>query len=387
MFADRTHWNLTTNRLSEALRRHRASGKRLIDLTASNPTECGFAYDGESILRALANPLALKYEPQTKGLAPARQAVVEYYAERGVDLSIEDVILTTSTSEAYSYIFRALSNPDDEILIPEPSYPLFDLLADIQDLKLVRYPLLFDHGWHIDFHSLEHGITPRTRAVMIVHPNNPTGHFVKADEAERLGRLCAARNLAIVADEVFFDFGLDGDQRRARSFVHSGEALTFTLSGLSKIAGLPQMKVAWLVASGPAERKNSALDRLEVIADTYLSMNAPVQHALPELLAGRNGFQAQVIARVRENLRDLDRQLQARKICTRLKFEGGWNAVLRVPVTSADEDFAVRLLVERGVHVHPGHFYGFAGDGYFVVSLIAGQTDFTEGIRALLEMF
>lgn len=387
MFADRTNWNLRANRLGEALERHRASGKRLIDLTASNPTECGFAYDGEAILGAIANPLALEYKPQTKGLVSARRAVADYYAAVGIELSIEDVILTTSTSEAYSYIFRALSNPDDEILIPEPSYPLFDFLADIQDVRLRRYPLLYDHGWQIDFHSLESGITPRTRAVMLVHPNNPTGHYVKADQAERLGRLCAARNLAIVADEVFLDFGLEADEQRARSFAHSGEALTFTLSGLSKIAGLPQMKAAWLVASGPAKLKKSALDRLEVIADTYLSMNAPVQHAIPELLAGRSALQVQMLERIQANLRELDRQLHGTDICTRLIIEGGWYAVLRIPATSTDEEFAVRLLVERGVHVHPGHFYGFQGDGYLVVSLIAVQSDFAQGIRALLEVF
>lgn len=387
MFSDRTNWNLEPNRLSEALAQHRAARRRLIDLTASNPTECGFAYDGQAILRALGNPLAFAYEPQTKGLASARQAVAGYYAGLGIELSIEDVILTTSTSEAYSYIFRALCNPGDEILIPEPSYPLFDFLADIEDVKLVRYQLLYDHGWQIDFRSVERGITPKTRALMVVHPNNPTGHFVKADEAERLREWSASRGLAIVADEVFLDFGLDFDEQRARSFAHNSVALTFTLSGLSKIAGLPQMKVAWMVASGPSTLKKSALDRLEVIADTYLSMNAPVQHAIPELLAGRTAFQAQMLNRVHANLRELDRQLHLTTICTRLTIEGGWYAVLRIPVTSSDEEFAVSLLVKRGVYVHPGHFYGFHGDGHLVVSLIVPEGDFAEGIRALLEVF
>ena len=189
MFADRTNWNLAPNRLSEALARHRAAEKPLIDLTVSNPTECGFAYEGRTILEALRNPEALKYQPAPRGLVSARQAVCEYYAEHHAAVGVDDIILTTSTSEAYSFVFRLLCNPGDEILIPAPSYPLFDFLADIQDVKLVRYPLLYDHGWQIEFHVLEQAITPRTRAVIVVHPNNPTGHFTKRAEVEKLNAI------------------------------------------------------------------------------------------------------------------------------------------------------------------------------------------------------
>jgi alanine-synthesizing transaminase len=208
MFAGRTNWNLEANRLSEALARHRAAGKPLLDLMASNPTECGFAYNSGAILEALASPSALDYSPDARGLRSARESVAAYYAARGVKLPIDDIILTTSTSEAYSFAFRVLCNPNDEILIPEPSYPLFAFFADIQDVVLVRYPLVYDHGWQIDFHALEAAITARTRAVIVVHPNNPTGHFVKAREIEELNRICAARSLAIMADEVFLDFAL-----------------------------------------------------------------------------------------------------------------------------------------------------------------------------------
>src|SRR6266853_3663456 len=347
MFAKRTNWNLAPNRLSEALAVYRAAGKPLLDLTVSNPTECGFEYDGSEILKALSNPAALSYEPNPKGLESARHAVAGYYAEREDEVSLEDIFLTTSTSEAYSYAFRMLCNPGDELLIPSPSYPLFDFLADIQDVKLVRYPLLYDHGWQIDFHALEQAITPRTRGVIVVHPNNPTGHFTRQTEIAKLNSICSTRDLAIIADEVFLDFALDGS--RVASFAANRGAPTFTLSGLSKISGLPQMKAAWLVVSGPQEWKSEALARLEVIADTYLSANAPVQLAIPRFLEERHGFQKQVMSRVRRNLAELDRQLAGQKAVSRLKVEGGWCAVLRVPATRSDEDLAINLLAARGL--------------------------------------
>jgi alanine-synthesizing transaminase len=291
VFADRTSWNLEANPLSEALARHRAAGKPLLDLTISNPTECGFDYDRRAILEALANPASLAYDPEPRGLPIARQAVVGYYAARATEVPVDSIILTTSTSEAYSFVFRTLCSPGDEILIPEPSYPLFAFLADIQDVKLVRYPLDYDYGWQINFHALQRGITARTRGVIVVHPNNPTGHFTKPLELEKLNEICAARNLAVIADEVFLDFALQ--DQAPFSFARNTPALTFTMSGLSKISGLPQMKAAWLVTSGPEQLRSQALARLEIIADTYLSMNAPVQWAIPTLLEQRHPFQKQ----------------------------------------------------------------------------------------------
>ena len=382
MFAERTNWNLTGNRLSEALARHRAGGKRLLDLTASNPTECGFEYDNETILAALRNPAALRYEPNPKGLESARLAVKLYYSARGAAISVEDIVLTTSTSEAYSFVFRLLCNPGDELLIPAPSYPLFGFLADIQDVKLVRYPLVYDHGWQIDFHSLQQAITPRTRGVIAVNPNNPTGHFVKEKELAKLNELSAARGMALIADEVFLDFALS-DARRV-TFAGNTGALTFAMSGLSKIAGLPQMKMAWVVASGPSELKRQAMERLEVIADTYLSPNAPVQLATPVFLAQRHGLQKQLLARVRRNLAELDRQLAVQEACSRLEVEGGWYAVVRVPATRSDEELAIDLLTRENVYVHPGHFFDFATEGHLVLSLIAREEEFAEGIRRVL---
>ncbi len=385
MFAKRTNWNLETNRLSAALAAHRAAGKPLIDLTVSNPTECGFQYDEEAILSALRNPAALKYEPNPRGLAVARGAVAKYYSERGAAVSNDDIFLTTSTSEAYSYVFRTLCNPDDEVLIPEPSYPLFEFLADILDVRLARYPLVYDYGWQIDFHGLQQVITPQTRGVIVVHPNNPTGHFSKTEEMRKLNEICASREIAIIADEVFLDFGLD--EKRHSTFAANSGALTFTMSGLSKICGLPQMKAAWLIAGGPEPFKAQALARLEVIADTYLSMNAPTQWAMPTLLGQRGEFQKQLMCRIKENLAELDKQLAGQKSCSRLDVEGGWNAVIRVPATCSDEELAIDLLVGKRVYAHPGHFYDFPPRGYLVVSLITLTSEFAEGIRRLLSRF
>jgi aspartate/methionine/tyrosine aminotransferase len=385
MFSERTNWNFAPNRLSEALDRIRATGQRFFDLTVSNPTECGFEQDDAALLRALGNRSALRYEPEPKGLLAARRAVADYYANRATQVSLENILLATSTSEAYSFVFRLLCNAGDELLIPEPGYPLFGFLADIQDVKLVRYPLLYDHGWQIDFHSLEQRITPRTRAVVVVNPNNPTGNYVKNAEAVRLNEICLAHEMAIIADEVFLDFAWNAD--RKMSFAANYGALTFTTSGLSKICGLPQMKVAWLVTSGPAELKRTAIDRLEMISDTYLSMNAPVQWATPIFLQQRHGFQQQMMARVRSNLSELDRQLAGQKSCVRLECEGGWYAVVRVPATRSDEDLAIELLTEKGVYVHPGHFYDFTQEGHLVISLITPEREFHEGVRQMLSLF
>jgi aspartate/methionine/tyrosine aminotransferase len=378
MFASRTNWNLKPNRLAEALERHKSGGRRLLDLSASNPTECGFTYDVPAILQALGNAESLQYHPDPRGFMSARQAVSGYYAERGEQVSVDDLLLTASTSEAYSFIFRLLCNPGDELLVPTPSYPLFDFLADVNDVKLARYPLFYDHGWHIDVHALKQALTPRTRGVIVVHPNNPTGHFTRPEEVAQLNHLCSANQMAVIADEVFLDFSLGP---AAKSFVGNTGALTFTMSGISKISGLPQMKLAWLAINGPDNLKREALARLEMIADTYLSLNAPIQLAAPVLLHARAVFQRQLMARVRTNLAALDAQLTKEKRFDRLNVEGGWYAVLRIPATRPGEDLAIDLLEKHDVYVHPGHFYDFPGEGYLVVSLITPEQDFAEGLH------
>jgi len=383
MFSRRTDWKLTPNRYTEAVDRFRAEGRVAIDLTASNPTRVNLAYDEPAILKSLCSTESLRYQPEAKGLLSARQAVASYYQSLTCAVSPERIVLTTSTSEAYSFVFRLLCDPGDEVLVPVPSYPLFQFLAELEDVKLVPYELIYDHGWQIDVRGIEKKLNERSRAILVVHPNNPTGSYVRPKEMRMLSWLCARRRMAIVADEVFLDYTLDGSHHA--SFAGNARALTFTLSGLSKLAGLPQMKAAWLLTSGPESLAVQALARLEVIADTFLSVNAPIQHALPTLLAQHSAFQHQLRVRLRANLKELDRQLADQKLVERLEVEGGWYVPLRIPATRSDEDLAIELLEKQSVLVHPGHFYDFPGDGYLVLSLLPTREDFRKGIQRVLK--
>jgi alanine-synthesizing transaminase len=380
-FSQRTNWNTEESELARAHRLRAAAGQPIADLTASNPTRCGFAYD-PSLLAALADARALDYDPQPRGLRSAREAVCAYYADHGVALKPEQIVLTTSTSEAYSFLFRLLCDPGSEILIHQPGYPLFDFLAVLDDVGLKAAPLLYDHGWQIYPQELRRAITARTRAIVLVHPNNPTGHFTKPWEAEELARLCREFDLALIVDEVFLDFSFGA---RATSFAAGLEGVpVFVVSGMSKIAGLPQMKAAWIVATGP--QAVLALDRLEVIADTFLSMNAPVQCALPVWLEGREAIQRQISERVAANLAELDRELARMPALSRLEVEGGWYAVLRIPAVVPDEQTVLALL-ERGVWVHPGYFFGMAESGWLVVSLLGPEAEFNTGVTRLVDYF
>ena len=384
MFSHRTSWKLTQNALTRAIEEAREAGANLLDLTTSNPTRAGLKYDAENLLGAFSNDKALDYDPQSKGLLSAREAVAEYYRQEHdiFQLDPERIILTTSTSEAYSYIFRLLCNADDEILVPKPSYPLFEFLADLQDVRLIPYPLLYDHGWQIDFPSLYKSVTHRTRAVVVVHPNNPTGSFVRGEEVSALSGFCKEYGLAIIADEVFLDYALDGAPRT--SFAKNDEVLTFALSGVSKVSGLPQMKLAWMVVNGPPDSATDAMSRLEIIADTYLSMSTPIQLAAPVLLDQRKNIQPLLLDRTRENLQELDRALLRQKSCQRLAVEGGWYTILRVPVTRSDEELSIELVQSGGVLVHPGHFFDFASEGNLVLSLITASDAFREGVKRIL---
>ena len=390
-FSRRTGWNLEKTAYAAALERLRADEKPIFDLTASNPTTCGFDYDRARILGELRRPECLKYEADPRGLPTARAAVVEYYAKAATNqISAEQIFLTTSTSEAYSYLFRLHCDPGAEILIAQPSYPLFDFLADLDDVRLVPYPLFYDYGWHIDMAALVVRITSRTRAVVVVHPNNPTGHFTSTAERNLLERICEEHGLVLIVDEVFLDYALGSTEARenAHGSFSNGEhpVLTYVLSGLSKVAGLPQMKAAWIAAFGPEKLLATATARLEVIADTFLSMNAPVQHAMPYLLANRSSVQQQIRQRVRENLRELDRQLAGAPAVSRLRVEGGWYAILRVPALMSGDELAIRLMERERVVVHPGHFYGFDGNGWIVLSLLPPLVEFAAGVMRLLRL-
>jgi aspartate/methionine/tyrosine aminotransferase len=366
-----------------AVREARASGQRLIDLTVSNPTVCGFDYDADAILRPLADARALTYDPDPRGMRSAREAVVGYYRDHGASfgktsVDPDAVVLTTSTSEGYGYLFRLLCDAGDEVLVAQPSYPLFDFLADLEDVRLRPYPLFYDHGWWIDFVELERRVGPRTKAIVVVHPNNPTGHETGVEDRKRLQEICVRHELALIVDEVFLDYPL-GEERLVSFAVGPHPALTFCLSGMSKIAGLPQMKVSWIVGLGPEKILREAMGRLEVIADTFLSMNAPVQGALPVWLAGRTRIQGQILERVRGNL------VAARSSGVEvLRVEAGWSAILRLQQMAGEVDIAERLLREGGVVVHPGAFYGIPELGRVVVSLLVPGEEFKQGLERIV---
>jgi alanine-synthesizing transaminase len=381
-FSNRTDWNLAENELTVRARRRRAARLELLDLTVSNPTDCGFHYDAAALLAPLANPAALHYTPEPFGTATARAAVSNYYRDHGADVGIDHLCLTTSTSEAYSFLFRLLCNPGDEVLVARPSYPLFDFIAQLDDVVLREYPLHYDpnadaeRGWSIDLYALSAAITPRTCAILVVHPNNPTGNFVSTAERFALQSLCAERGLALIVDEVFLDYALSPSPQQSFAASES-PCLTFVLSGLSKICALPQMKASWIVANGPESLVREALARLEVIADTFLSMNAPIQSALPTWLAQRGEMQRQIRERITANLAILDARLRGSST-QRLVLQGGWTAILRVPRT---DDFATAAF-DRGVLVQPGEFYGLPS-GRAVLSLLTPPDIWARGLALL----
>lgn len=362
MFSRRLDWNQSRNRIAEAIEAHK---RPFLDLTGSNPTRAGFTWPAD-LLKPLADGKGLTYDPDPRGMLSARQAIARY---QGVDAS--QVLLTASTSEAYAYLFKLLADPGDEILAPRPSYPLFDFLARLESVRIVQYPLFYDHGWSIDVAALESLITPRSRAIVVVNPNNPTGSFLKRQELNALEQLCAKHDLALISDEVFADFALlERDSNWIKCAAQSvSEVPTFSLSGLSKACGLPQLKLGWIVSNSRA-----SLDRLELIADTFLSVSTPVQVALPQLLDGRHAIQTQMLARLRTNLSRLARPLVV---------EGGWTAVLRVSNVKNDEEWVLDLLNEQDVLVQPGFFYDFASGAHLVVSLLTPEAEFEEGARRL----
>jgi aspartate/methionine/tyrosine aminotransferase len=389
MFSGRLPARFDPNALALLLETKRRVGARLIDLTESNPTRVGLAPGGEEIAAAFADRVIARYEPDPRGLPSARDAVAAYYSERGLAVRPERIVLTASTSEAYAHLFRLLGDPGDEFLVPRPSYPLFEPLAALEAVRLVPYALRYERRWTLDPSEVASLVGPRTRGLIVVHPNNPTGSFVDAASADALEALCARRGIALIADEVFGDFALEdaGAAAAARraSFADATRPLAFALSGLSKVAGLPQIKAAWIVAAGPDALVDQALDRLDWIADAFLSVSTPAMRALPRLLAGRHAFRERALARLRENRRALAAGLAARPDVEALPVEGGWCAVLRLPRTRTEEAWALALLA-CDVLVHPGHFYDFPDEAYVVVSLLAEPAAFAEGIGRLVEV-
>jgi alanine-synthesizing transaminase len=390
VFSSRLTWDLQPNPLTKLLEQKRASGAQIYDLTVSNPTHAGFDYPAEEILNALADPRSLRYDPDPRGLLCAREAILAASSpatppptaatflsrDREGAVTPDQILITASTSEAYGYLFKLLCNPGDDILTPRPSYPLFEFLAALESVNVRQYPLRYDGAWHIDFAALEAAITDRTRAIVVVNPNNPTGSYLKPDECDRLQTICAAHSIAILIDEVFFDYGFV-----EAPALTTPQALTFRMSGLSKSSGLPQLKLGWIIAEGPGHQ--AALGHLELIADTYLSVATPVQLALPRLLAAGEIVRAQIRQRTQTNLAML-RSLTAGTACQLLNVEGGWSAILQVPRTRSEESLVLTLLGDHNVLVQPGFFFDFESEAFLVISLLTPPDPFVNGIRRLL---
>jgi len=382
-FSSRTGWSLRPNSLSRLLAAKRQAGEQVLDLTESNPTRVGLDYPSQQILDALRAPENLVYDPQPAGLRVARESVARYYASRGVRISPERVLLTSSTSEAYSYLFKLLADPGDEVLAPTPSYPLFEYLARLEAVSLVPYPLLYQHGWWLDLEALRAAVIPRTRAILAVSPNNPTGSYLKVHEMEEIVKLCREKGIALICDEVFADYALTSVSEKAGTAALIDNSLVFTVSGLSKIVGLPQMKVGWIVAGGPQNLRRAAMERLELIADTYLSVATPAQRAAGRWLDLRAQFQQELLRRLRSNLAFL-RGAAEDTVCEVLDVEGGWYATIRLPITRTDEEWSLALLEEANLLIQPGFFYDFPPGAYAVVSLLTEPEQFQEGVERLL---
>jgi aspartate/methionine/tyrosine aminotransferase len=387
VFSTRIPANIAPNRLAAALRAVRAQGRPFIDLTESNPTRAGFFYPPD-LLAPLADARALRYEPSPFGRADARAAVAADYARQGLSVSAERIVLTAGSSDAYSLLFKLLANAGDEVLVPRPSYPLFDHLTRLDLLVTRPYDLDIHGAWSIDVASVERAMTPRTRAVLVVSPNNPTGSFVRQAELDRLAALCAPRDIAIIADEVFADYELEAGAAAAAGRVASRrDVLSFALGGLSKSAGLPQVKLGWIAAAGPDALVDAALERLELVCDTYLTVSTPAQLAAAELLQRGAGIRRQIAARVAANYRSLRSAVAGTPSCGALRSDGGWYAVLQVPSLAAEEDLVLELLTADGVLTHPGYFFDFPRESFLVVSLLPPEASFADGVARVLRHF
>ncbi|MCE1203270.1 MAG: pyridoxal phosphate-dependent aminotransferase [Holophagaceae bacterium] len=368
------------NALTAALTHLRAQGREVLDLTVSNPTRCGFDHPEAEIRQALSQPAVLAYDPDPQGARAAREAIAFHH---GHGLRAEDLLLTASTSEGYGLLFKLLGDPGDEVLVPSPSYPLFEWLARLEGLKARPVPSYFHDRWHLDLGALEAAMSTRTRAVVVVNPNNPTGHFLTKTEWTALTAFCARHQLSLLVDEVFADYVLEPGENRLATALLDPEppCPVFLLSGLSKVAALPQLKLGWIATRGPGAA--TGLEALAFLADQYLSVSAPVQAAAPRLLQLAHAIRPQVQERLRANLATLDAALAGQPHLSRLPVEGGWSVLLRRPAVDADEACALRVLEEASVLVHPGSFFDLPGDGHLILSLLTGESGFREGLHRI----
>lgn len=373
---------LEENAVTRAIDRLRAAGTPIIDLTETNPTAVGLPYPPD-LPAALSSPAALAYSPEPLGMLSAREAVARECARQGQSVPVDRIVLTASTSEAYSLLFKLLCDAGDEVLIPQPSYPLFEMLSRLDSVVTRPYMLHMHGGWSLDRASIERALSVRTRAVLVVSPNNPTGSVLSADDAVWLGRVCASHCVAIIADEVFRDYPLRADRVDAVA-PHTPHALTFSLGGLSKSAGLPQMKLGWMAVSGPDALVREAIVKLELICDTYLSVATPVQLAADSLIASGAGVRAAIRERVTTNLTQCRASVSLRPDVTLLEPDAGWCVVLQMPATEPEEQMALRLLEDRHVLVHPGYFFDFPREAFLVLSLLPRVAEFRDGLARVL---
>jgi hypothetical protein len=384
MFSSRIPWDRAPNRLARAVASARSDARALIDLTATNPTTTGIGYP-DDLLRRLASPAALVYTPHPFGLPEARDAVARDYRRRGMAIDSAGVVLTASTSEAYSLLFKLLCDAGDAVLVPVPSYPLFDHLTRLDGIRASTYQLEYHGRWMVDFETVDRSWSPAVRAVLGVSPNNPTGSILSEGELSELENRCADRDAALILDEVFADYPLQAGGGHTAGPGLRGRALTFRLGGLSKSAGLPQVKLGWIGVDGPEPLVREALERLDIICDAYLSVSTPVQVAAPELIDTAHQVRARICTRIAGNYAELRRQASGHPSIQVLAAEAGWSAVVRVPSTRAEEELVLELVERDGVLVHPGFFFDFPHESFVIVSLLPEPAVFAEGVGRMLE--
>jgi len=384
VFSKRFHWDISSNPLSRLLEEKKGNGETIIDLTVSNPTRVGLHYQSDEILSAIAAPDSMLYQPEAQGLPVARRAIANYYSLHGMQVDPAQILLTSGTSEAYAFLFKLLTDPGDEAMVPQPSYPLFDLIAGLEHVTLQPYTLRYHEGrWMLDMLSVEAAVSSRTRALIIVQPNNPTGSYFRDPDLSSLFRFCAERRIALIADEVFFDFTLESGIQPTSTLSRSPNTLLFTLNGLSKMIGLPQSNLSWIVVRGPEALCNDAMQKLDLISDTFLSVGTPVQHAAPMLLDTAPHIQQQIRERCRRNFVVLNAAASRFPVWEVLNVEGGWSASLYSTQLDDEDSFVRGLLQTRNVYVYPGYFFDFPKRGYIVVSLLTNEAEFRQGIDAL----
>jgi aspartate/methionine/tyrosine aminotransferase len=387
MFSDRLPHSLAANRLAAAVAEMQERQRSFVDLTESNPTCAGFDYPAD-LLAPLSGGAARRYAPSPLGMRVARAAIAREYDRHRLNVPPDRIVLTSSTSEAYSWLFKLLTNAGDDVLVPRPSYPLFDHLTRLDLVGTRPYDLDYHGAWSIDFDGVERAMTPRTRAVLLVSPNNPTGSFISRPDLDRLAGLCAARGIALIADEVFADYELAPGAAAAAGRVSArDDVLAFALGGLSKAVGLPQVKLGWMAVSGPDALVDAAMRRVEIIADAYLSVSTPVQVAAAALLERGADVRRQIVARVRANYRALQEAAASAPSCRVLSSDGGWYAVLQVPTLESEDDLVVSLLTRDRVLTHPGYFFDFARESFLIVSLLPPSEVFADGVSRVLRHF